>query len=171
LLEFVPRYAARADSRGQNGAIESVAKNKKNDNASSRLERIKRLVIIAMFSDDELMDRLVLKGGNALDIIHQLSFRASVDVDFSMAGDFSKEDIGAIRTRIERALRDTFRPAALESFDVRMKEKPKGLTADMADFWGGYEVEFKLVEGNVFAECHGARQNRPARGAQNRPVF
>ena len=34
------------------------------------LEQVKKLVIIAMFSDDDLMERLVLKGGNLLDIVY-----------------------------------------------------------------------------------------------------
>jgi hypothetical protein len=32
------------------------------------LDQIRRLVIISIFSDDVLVDRLVLKGGNALEI-------------------------------------------------------------------------------------------------------
>jgi len=52
-----------------------------------RLEEIKRLVIIAMFSDDDLMDRFVLKGGNALDLAYKVSTRASMDVDLSMESD------------------------------------------------------------------------------------
>ena len=32
------------------------------------LDQIRRLVIISVFSDDVLVDRLVLKGGNALEI-------------------------------------------------------------------------------------------------------
>ena len=50
--------------------------------------QIKKLAVIAMFSDDELMGRLVLKGGNAIDLIYRLSSRASVDVDFSIENDF-----------------------------------------------------------------------------------
>ena len=46
------------------------------------LEKVKRLAIIAMVSDDELMDILVLKGGNAIDLIYQVSGRASIDIDF-----------------------------------------------------------------------------------------
>jgi hypothetical protein len=41
-----------------------------------RLETIKIHAIIAMFSDDELMEKLVLKGGNALDLIYRISPRA-----------------------------------------------------------------------------------------------
>ena len=47
-----------------------------------RIEKIKRLAIIAMFSDDDLMERLVLKGGNALDIVYEIGSRASMDLDF-----------------------------------------------------------------------------------------
>ncbi len=59
------------------------------DTRLTDLERIKKLVVIAMFSDDELMERLVLKGGNALDLIHRISTRASLDLDFSMERDFA----------------------------------------------------------------------------------
>jgi predicted nucleotidyltransferase component of viral defense system len=112
----------------------------------TRLDEVKRLVVIAMFSDDELMERLVLKGGNALDLIHHISTRASVDVDFSMAGDFPKQELQAYKLRVERALVTTFRPAGYEVFDVTMEEKPQAVSADLADFWGGYAIEFKAIE-------------------------
>ena len=40
------------------------------ESAGDRLQKIKRLAIVAMFSDDDLLERLVLKGGNALDLVH-----------------------------------------------------------------------------------------------------
>src|SRR5258706_7054219 len=78
----------------------------------ARFERIKRLVIVAMFSDDDLMERLVLKGGNALDLVFGVAARASVDVDFSMAGDFD-EDLASVHHRLERALVATLRAEKL----------------------------------------------------------
>jgi predicted nucleotidyltransferase component of viral defense system len=111
-----------------------------------RLEEIKKLVIVAMFSDDELMERLVLKGGNALDLIHEMSTRASVDVDFSMEDDFPAKQCGEYLGRVEHALRSTFKLKGYEIFDVRMQEQPRGITPDMAGFWGGYSVEFKIIE-------------------------
>ena len=42
-----------------------------------KLEQIKRITIIALFSDDDLMDSLVLKGGNALDMIYGIAQRSS----------------------------------------------------------------------------------------------
>jgi len=120
-----------------------------------RLEEIKKLVIVAMFSDDELMDRLVLKGGNALDLIHQISTRASVDVDFSMEDDFPDGERDAYRKRVERALKTTFQLAGFEVFDLKMEERPERITPDMAGFWGGYAVEFKLIEGQNTSRFQG----------------
>jgi len=51
-------------------------------------DRIKRLIIAALVSDDELVGTLVLKGGNALSLAHKLESRASFDLDFSMEGEF-----------------------------------------------------------------------------------
>lgn len=114
------------------------------------LERIKKLAVAAMFSDDELMDELVLKGGNAMALIHKLTSRESVDLDFSMQHDF-KDGPEKVQRRIEAALLRTFRPAGYEPFDFKMAEKPAQVSADMADFWGGYGVEFKLVTNAQFA--------------------
>jgi hypothetical protein len=137
---------------------ESPMSKKSKTNAEAelkRLEEIKRLVVIAMFSDDLLLERLVLKGGNALDLIHRISTRASRDVDFSMQGDFAKEDFDAIKRRVEVALQKTFRDVGLEVFDVSMEEVPEGITPDVADFWGGYGVEFKVIERKKFQELDG----------------
>jgi predicted nucleotidyltransferase component of viral defense system len=56
------------------------------------IDFVKRKTLVAMFSDDELMERLVLKGGNALDLVYGISTRASVDLDFSLDGEFSGID-------------------------------------------------------------------------------
>lgn len=111
-----------------------------------RLDRIKRLVIVAMFSDDLLMERLVLKGGNALDLVHRISYRASVDVDLSIEGDFTISERAELKDRIERALQITFRPEGFEVFDVMLGDQPKEVSAELATFWGGYDIEFKLIE-------------------------
>jgi hypothetical protein len=127
-----------------------VGKRRNPDFGVQRLEQIKRLVVIAMFSDDELMDRLVLKGGNALDIVMKISTRASVDVDFSMPGDFPLGQQNAFRHRVERALKSVFNPEGYEVFDLKMEERPEEITADIAEFWGGYRVEFKLIGKNDY---------------------
>jgi predicted nucleotidyltransferase component of viral defense system len=142
-LDVDPSESNAVDSR------DTLAKNKKlsADVQFRRLEEIKKLVVVAMFSDDLLMERLVLKGGNALDLIFRISTRASSDMDFSMQGDFQDEvEQEAVLRRVEKALKQTFGEAGYEVFDVKMEDKPDGLTADLADIWGGYGVEFKLIE-------------------------
>lgn len=115
-----------------------------------QLDEIKKLVVIAVFSDDQLMEQMVLKGGNAMDLIHNISTRASVDVDLSMASDFAATDRCDIRDRLEKALKQTFRPAGYEVFDVKMQNRPRTVTPDVADFWGGYRIEFKLADRAAF---------------------
>ncbi|MBL7119885.1 MAG: nucleotidyl transferase AbiEii/AbiGii toxin family protein [Dehalococcoidia bacterium] len=45
------------------------------------LERVKRFAIVSVVSNDELMEQLVLKGGNAIDLIYGISDRGSIDID------------------------------------------------------------------------------------------
>ncbi|HTF72474.1 MAG TPA: nucleotidyl transferase AbiEii/AbiGii toxin family protein, partial [Edaphobacter sp.] len=55
-------------------------------------EAIRKQTILALFSDEYLFERLVLKGGNAIHFAHQLTLRSSLDLDFSRAGDFEDLD-------------------------------------------------------------------------------
>ena len=61
-------------------------------------EETRKQTIIALFSDDYLFERLVLKGGNAIHIAHKLALRSSLDLDFSLAGDF--EDLEIARAMV-----------------------------------------------------------------------
>ena len=103
---------------------------------------IRRTVIIAMFSDDLLMDLVVLKGGNALSIVHRVGGRTSLDVDFSIPEDFA--DLDDVRRRIERALADRFDSAGYRVFDFSFQRRPRDPNR-RDDRWGGYRIEFKLL--------------------------
>jgi hypothetical protein len=111
-------------------------------------ERIRKLAIIAMFSDDLLMDRLVLKGGNALALVLAISSRTSVDLDFSLGEDF--RDLADAAARIQRALEDRFDSAGLTVFDFKFLPKGGGEGADNAT-WGGYQIEFKVMARAAYA--------------------
>ncbi len=105
-------------------------------------ETVRKLAIIAMFSDDLLMERLVLKGGNALSLVLQISPRVSLDLDFSLAEDFP--DVAEAARRIEHALKDRFDSAGYVIFDYRFL--PIGeRNAERGHEWGGYQVEFKVM--------------------------
>ena len=117
------------------------------------LQRMRTLVVIAMFSDDVLMRRLVLKGGNLMDLVYDISARSSLDVDFSIDGDFP--DTENLARRVENALVSTFLEENYIVFDVRFLEVPPFLSDDLKDFWGGYKVEFKLISRQRFSEFNG----------------
>ncbi len=125
------------------------------DATEERTERIKRLVVIALFSDDELMQRFVLKGGNAMDLVFKVGTRASVDIDLSMESDFKRDELVAIRQKLEKNLRETFVPEGYVVFDVSFDEKPDVISPEIAGFWGGYYATFKLIEVERHAECGG----------------
>lgn len=117
------------------------------------IDQIKRSVVKAILSDDTLFENLVLKGGNAIDLIHQIAARASVDIDFSMPGDFPG-GADELRRRVDSVLTRTFSMDGYRVFDLKMLEKPEHLSEGMAAFWGGYSVEFKLISEPLYKQ-HG----------------
>lgn len=138
------------------------AKVKAASNELQTLERIKRLAVMAMFSDDDLMEALVLKGGNAMALIHKLTSRQSVDLDFSMERDFPG-GVEGVQARIVRALQRTFRAEGYEPFDFKMAEKPVQVSPELASFWGGYDLEFKLAPSAQYeAQKHDMNRLRKA---------
>lgn len=109
-------------------------------------ERIKRRALVAMFSDDDFMQRLALKGGNALGLIHKVTDRASFDIDLSMEGDFDREHLDKVADSLKHRLTQSFRDADYFLFDFHFEERPPSLTDDLRDFWGGYKIDFKIIE-------------------------
>lgn len=116
------------------------------------LEHIKKIAAIALVSDDVLMEKLVLKGGNAINLIHQLSSRASIDLDYSMKGDFKEEKLIDIENRIFNALNSSFKENGYQIFDFRFNAKPEKVDKRVTHFWGGYAVEFKIMTSEKYAK-------------------
>lgn len=120
---------------------------------AAKIQDIRKTGILAMFSDDDLMDELVLKGGNAMDIVYHTSNRSSVDLDFSMEKDFP-EGFDALASRITNAITKVFlEKLSLQVFDAKVLKQPKGnLTDPEMEFWGGYGVEFKLIDKPLYEQ-------------------
>ncbi len=104
---------------------------------------IRRLVITSMFSDDVLFRRLVLKGGNAISLVYRYGSRGSLDVDFSIEGDF--EDVDDASRRILRGLNDRFDAADYVVFDHNFSKRPS-VENEQNRKWGGYRMQFKIIE-------------------------
>ena len=105
---------------------------------------IRSLVIISLFSEDQLLDLLVLKGGNAINLIYGYGSRSSLDIDCSIDGDFlDPDEVGRV---LQRALQTRFRERGLEVFDFSFRRKPSSLRPEINDRWGGYAAEFKIID-------------------------
>ena len=111
-----------------------------------KLTELRKLAIIAMVSDDDLFQRLVLKGGNAIDFIYHTAGRTSLDVDFSMEKDFRKNEIELFEKKIKNSIEKTYNEKGYYPFDIKFSQRPKTKSDNKPDFWGGYRVEFKLLE-------------------------
>lgn len=124
------------------------------------LLEIRKLIVVAIASNDELVDRLVLKGGNALELVHRIGERASLDIDYSMADDV--EDLEVFRARLFAALRDRFDSAGFVVFDERFQPRPRPRAGRSPDrnaqgfaVWGGYYATFKLLTKERYRELGG----------------
>ncbi len=132
-------------------------------------DQIRLTILTALFTDDTLCRRLVLKGGNALTLVYGVGDRTSLDLDFSIADDF--DDLDDIRTRIERSLVTAFDRQDIEVFEFSMEPKP---SVRVKPWWGGYLAEFKLIPrlapGSPTSDLRGKRMRAltVSPGSQNR---
>lgn len=100
----------------------------------------RKLIIKALYEDDWLYNKLVLKGGNALAMIYGIGNRTSLDLDFSIQDDFP--DLKEAETRIKDSLLRIFKKHGITVFDFSFTRKPR---ISKEDWWGGYRAEFKLI--------------------------
>lgn len=106
------------------------------------LDKIKLLTLRALMHDEKLMYGLVLKGGNALQLVYDITDRASMDIDFSIEGDFTESDYNRINSTLYALLNDEFQKENLIVFDIKFIEKPK---TNKVKIWKGYNIEFKVA--------------------------
>src|SRR6185312_16045574 len=116
-------------------------------------QAVRRIAITALFSDDILFDKVVLKGGNALNIALGISERSSLDLDFSIENDF--DDLADVEKRLLTALTRRFDAVRYVVFDFRFESKPKNAREGMSPRWGGYMVSFKLMEREEYSRLSG----------------
>ncbi len=111
------------------------------------INEIKRCTLQAMMKDELLMQGLVLKGGNALQLAYDITNRGSIDIDFSMENEFKDKDFERLSRVFDKNLNEEFSEIGLVAYDVKFKKKPK--TGSIPE-WRGYNLEFKLIEREKF---------------------
>ncbi len=112
---------------------------------------VRKTILTAVASDDVLAELLVFKGGNALEMVHRIGQRASVDMDYSLPSDF--DDAERASQRLFKALRDRFDAVGLVVFDERFGPRPTNRTPGAR--WGGYNAVFKLISKELYRSLHG----------------
>ena len=115
------------------------------------LDKIKKLTLRALMSDETLMHSLVLKGGNALHLVYEITNRGSIDIDFSVEREFTAQEFRDMPIYLDYILNRTFREENLHVFDVNFIEKPK---AGSIPEWKGYLLEFKIISKDRLKELN-----------------
>ncbi len=118
--------------------------------SDSLLAVVKKRTVSALVSDEIFMGILVLKGGNALDLAYDITSRGSIDIDFSIQNDFSKEEKIRMKNQATFLLNNEFQKENLVAFDVKFYDKPSIIDKSLIEFWGGYLLEFKLIENTKY---------------------
>lgn len=110
---------------------------------------------------------LILKGGNALSLVYGIGGRTSLDLDYSLRGDFP--DVRQAEIRIVECLVAGFRNAGYHLFDVRFLLRPP---EPHESWWGGYEVLFKLIPaGRSGPDVERSRRSATVIGPAQERVF
>jgi predicted nucleotidyltransferase component of viral defense system len=120
-----------------------------------KLNEIRKLAVISLFYDDDLLSKFVLKGGNALNIIYGLNNRASMDIDVSMEHDFTDQEIEDVRLRLEHSFQEIFKGEKYHVFDLKLFPTPRKVREGLEHFWGGYTLEFKVIEKSKYDNLNG----------------
>lgn len=109
------------------------------------------LAVEAIFSNDKLMEIVTLKGGNAMQLL-DLTSRASQDLDFSIRQGIkmSEEVEGEL---FKKSLKRIFKEHELTVIDFKFTNKPKRSKDKLPPFWGGYYIEFKVIQ-DAYYEKH-----------------
>ncbi|WP_214785194.1 nucleotidyl transferase AbiEii/AbiGii toxin family protein [Exiguobacterium sp. S3] len=110
------------------------------------------LAIKGIFSDDDLFEILTLKGGNAMALL-DITDRASQDLDFSIKqGIRLTQDEDA--PKFKKALERTFEEEGYRIIDFKFDVKPKKTRRELPPFWGGYSINFKVMDEETYEKTY-----------------
>ncbi len=115
-----------------------------NDKQAKDLEWLRKQLIVALAIDDELFEVLILKGGNALNLLHGIGERSSLDLDYSLSDDLGNQTEFA--GLLWGALEGHLQKFGISLFDWKFFPRPSNPGQDFNPDWGGYNAEFKIIE-------------------------
>lgn len=107
------------------------------------IESVVEICLTGLFKSDVFNKILYLKGGQAIRLKENIKTRFSADIDFSVASKIT--DSKAFELKLFDVLHDEFLDHDLHLFDFKFVRRPKEKKDGTPDFWGGWQVSFKLV--------------------------
>lgn len=118
---------------------------------------IRNTIITSIFSNDDLLDILTLKGGNAMKLL-SLTNRQSSDLDFSIAEGkkISKEVEGK---EIEKQLNQSFEEIGYKVISFKFSDKPAKRKPLTPPYWGGYQIQFSIISIDKFDTLNDKQKN------------
>lgn len=127
--------------------------------------KIRETVLKAIFSNDQLMDILTLKGGNAMKIL-QLTTRESQDLDFSIREGIrlDKETYAPI---FEECIEKEFSAYDIRLLNFKFEHKPLKKNKFTPPFWGGYIITFSIITNEEYNKLSPNHLKNPAQFAMN----
>lgn len=115
--------------------------------------KIKKAAIYAIASDEDLRNKLVLKGGTCLELAYKLSHRASKDIDFSIEDEFSLEELESLKDRILSVFQVEFGKVGYHVFDLKIENRPFPFPKNIK--MSGYELIFKYISLDLYEKLKG----------------
>jgi predicted nucleotidyltransferase component of viral defense system len=113
-------------------------------------DEIRNTTLKAIFSNDQLNEKLVLKGGNALKI-YGIVERESQDLDFSIKETvrFSEEKEGK---EFQKSISEAFNNKGYFVNAFEFVSKPKIRHDSLPPYWGGYKITFTLLDVSLYQD-------------------
>jgi predicted nucleotidyltransferase component of viral defense system len=115
-------------------------------------DKIRNTIITSIFSNDDFLDILTLKGGIAMRLL-DLTNRESSDLDFSITEGkrLSKEIEGK---QIEKQLNQSFEEIGYKVISLKFSDKPLKRKVITPPYWGGYQIEFSIISLDKFHDLN-----------------
>lgn len=107
------------------------------------IDDVIQISLTAIYKEDTFNQNLYLKGGQAIRLLENIRTRFSADIDFSVQNKINDQD--EFFNQIKDTLYIEFSNNELHLFDFNFTRKPKVKSEGTPDFWGGWQVEFKLI--------------------------
>jgi hypothetical protein len=130
---------------------------------------VRQRIIKAIYRTNVGERTFFLKGGSALDLVHQIGLgRSSLDIDMSMTDTLSEDDEISFKKDFLVKLNEIMDEIDLDAFSLTLEHKPDKISiernSDIPQFWRGYLLKIKFRIKSKFLDNVKKGMARPEKG-------